>query len=148
MLPRVMVIEDDDTLRRVMHAQLAEDGYQTEPAPDVPAALEILERSPQNVVIGDLNLPGISGVDLLRRVHSDSPSPPVIVMTAFRTIQSAVEAMKPGAYDYVVKPIYAYELKTLVTRALGQHKSLQIQPRQDEKHGFNGIVGSSRSMLE
>ena len=74
-LPRVMVIEDDDTLRRVMHAQLAKDGYETESAPDVPAALRILERSPQNLVIADLNLPGISGVDLLKRVQQTVPIP-------------------------------------------------------------------------
>jgi two-component system, NtrC family, response regulator len=147
LIPRVMVIEDDDTLRRVMHAQLAKDGYEAASAPDVPAALKILERSPQNLVIADLNLPGISGVDLLKRVHSDCPDTTVIVMTAFGTIQSAVEAMKAGAYDYVVKPIYTYELKALVTRALGQHRPPQETPVvKEEKQGFEQMVGSSTSL--
>jgi len=143
-----MVIEDDDTLRRVMHAQLTKDGYEAASAGDVPAALKILERSPQDLVIADLNLPGSSGVDLLKRVQADLPRTTVIVMTAFGTIQSAVEAMKAGAYDYVVKPIYAYELKSLVCRALGHPKPPQSQPRQDQNQGFKWIVGSSTSLRE
>src|SRR5581483_710585 len=138
-------VEDDDTLRRVMHAQLAKDGYYAASAPDVPAALQILERVRQNLVIADLNLPGGSGVDLLRRIHSDFPGTTVIVMTAFGTIQSAVEAMKAGAYDYVVKPIYAYQLKALVNRALGHQDPVADAQGSPE---FQEIVGASSSLSE
>ena len=103
---RVLIVEDDDSLRQAMHAQLAKEGYLTASAVDASEAFKILEKSPHQLVITDLNLPGISGVELLKKIHADYPNTAVIVMTAFGTVQSAVEAMKAGAYDYIVKPIY------------------------------------------
>src|SRR5215831_7033710 len=123
--PRILVIEDDDALRRVMQAQLTKEGYETASAPDAQTALEILEKSPQHLLIADLNLPGISGVELLKRVRAEYAGTAVVVMTAFGTVQSAVEAMKAGAYDYIVKPIYPYELKALVSRVLEHHRLLE-----------------------
>jgi two-component system NtrC family response regulator len=148
---RVLIIEDDDALRRVMQAQLVKEGYETASALDGPSGLQILEKSPQHLLICDLNLPGMSGVDVLKRVHADFPGTAVIVMTAFGTVQSAVEAMKAGAYDYLVKPIYPYELKALVRRALEHHRLLEevqvLRSSLDEKYGFEQIIGSSTSLL-
>jgi two-component system NtrC family response regulator len=145
-------VEDDEALRRVMQAQLTKEGYETTTAHDTATALKILEKSPQHLVITDLNLPGVSGVELLKRVHTDYPDTDVIVMTAFGTVQSAVEAMKAGAYDYIVKPIYPYELKALVNRALEHHRLLEevqvLRSSLDEKFGFEQIVGASTSLLK
>jgi DNA-binding NtrC family response regulator len=129
--PKVLVVEDDDTLRRVMHAQLTKDGYETASASDAPAALRVLEHSRQHLVIADLNLPGMSGVELLKRIQSDYPGTIVILMTAFGTVQSAVEAMKAGACDYIVKPIYPSDLRALVIRTLARQKLFQ-EPRAVE----------------
>jgi two-component system, NtrC family, response regulator len=149
--PRVLVVEDDDSLRQVMQAQLAKEGYEALTAPDVPTALITLEKSLPQLVITDLNLPGLSGIDLLKRVRTDYPGLALIVMTAFGTVQSAVEAMKSGAYDYIVKPIHPYELKALVGRALDHHRLIEevqvLRSSLEEKYGFEQIIGSSRTLL-
>ena len=149
--PRVLVVEDDDNLRQVMQAQLAKEGYETSSAPDVPTAFRILEKSLPQLVITDLNLPGLSGIDLLKRIRLEYSGTALIVMTAFGTVQSAVEAMKSGAYDYIVKPIHPYELKALVGRALDHHRLIEevqvLRTSLDEKYGFEQIIGSSRTLL-
>jgi len=135
-----------------MHGQLRKEGYETASAPDASTGLAILEQSPQHLVIADLKLPDMSGVELLKRIHPDYPGTVVVVMTAFGTVQSAVEAMKAGAYDYMVKPIYPYDLKALVSRALEHHRLIEevqvLRTSLDEKYGFEQIVGSSTSLLE
>ena len=149
---KVLVVEDDESLRQAMHAQLANEGHETASAPDAQTAFKILEKGHYQLVITHLNLPGTSGVDLLRKVHADYPATPVIVMTAFGTVQSAVEAMKAGAYDYIVKPIYPYELRALVNRALDHHRTPEdvhvMRNPAEENGGFEQIVGSSSSLLE
>jgi len=149
--PKVLLVEDDDNLRQVMQAQLAKEGYETSSAHDVPTAFRILEKSAPQLVITDLNLPGLSGIDLLKRVRLEYPGTALIVMTAFGTVQSAVEAMKSGAYDYIVKPIHPYELKALVGRALDHHRLIEevqvLRTSLDEKYGFEQIIGSSRALL-
>src|SRR6266850_3019604 len=121
---RILIVEDDDNLRQVMQVQLEREGYETSSAVSAEAALTILEKSLQQLVITDLNLPGISGIELLKRTRMDHPDTAVIVMTAYGTVQTAVEAMKAGAYDYITKPIHPYELKALVKRSLEHHRLL------------------------
>src|SRR6516165_10704911 len=94
---KLLIVEDDENLRKVMHVQLERDGYGISSAPTAEDALAILEKSPQNLVIADLHLPGMSGIELLKKVRLDYPDTAVIVATAFGTIQTAVEAMKAGA---------------------------------------------------
>ena len=110
-----------------------------------------MEKNSPNLVITDLHLPGVSGIDLLKKVRLDYPETAVIVMTAYGTVQTAVEAMKAGAYDYLTKPIHPYELKTLVKRSLEHHRLLEevqvLRSCLDEKYGFEAIIGSSASLL-
>ena len=115
---RLLIVEDDEGLRQVLHIQLEHEGYETRSASSAEEALPILEKFPHQLVITDLNLPGASGIDLLKRVRLEYPETAVIVMTAFATVQTAVEAMKTGAYDYITKPIHPYELKALVKRSM------------------------------
>ena len=130
-----------------MHVQLEREGYETTSASTAEEAGVILEKHPQNLVITDLHLPGISGIELLKKLRLDYPETAVIVMTAFGTVQTAVEAMKAGAYDYLTKPIHPYELKTLVKRSLEHHRLLEevqvLRSCLDEKYGFEAIIGSS-----
>src|SRR3954454_6427292 len=95
---RILIVEDDDNLRQVMQIQLNRDGFQTTSVPDVAPAMDVLEHSPQDLLITDLNLPASSGIELLKRVRAEHPDTTVIVMTAFGTVETAVEAMKLGAY--------------------------------------------------
>jgi DNA-binding NtrC family response regulator len=148
---RVLIVEDDDSLRQVMHIQLSRDGYDTVSVPDVAEAISVLEKDPKDLVLTDLNLPGISGLDLLKKVHVDFPDTAVIVMTAFGTVETAVASMKSGAYDFIVKPIHPSELRILVGRALEHYQLreevLALRSCLDRKYGFEQIIGSSESLL-
>src|SRR5438105_5069077 len=119
---RILIVEDDDNLRQVMQIQLSRDGYHTTSVPDVGQAICVLEKTPQDLIITDLNLPDSSGIELLKKAHGEFPETAVIVMTAFGTIETAVEAMRSGAYDFIVKPIHPSELRILVGRALDHYQ--------------------------
>ena len=148
---KILIVEDDETLRNVMQLQLKKLGYEVTAVPDVERAMDILQRFPQDLIITDLNLPGISGIDLLKRIRSESVGSAVIVMTAYGTIQSAVEAMRYGAYDYITKPIEPYDLKALVSRALDHHRLIEevqvLRSCLDQKYGFENIIGSSGALM-
>src|SRR5439155_8148605 len=148
---KILIVEDDDTLRNVMQLQLKKLGYEAAAAPNAEQAIDILQKSPQNLIITDLNLPGISGLELLKRVRSGYPGTAAIVMTAYGTIQSAVEAMRSGAYDYITKPVEPYDLRALVSRALDHHRLIEevqvLRSCLDQKYGFENIIGSSGSLM-
>jgi DNA-binding NtrC family response regulator len=148
---KILIVEDDDSLLQIMQIQLRKEGYEVASAANAEQAIEILQSAPQDLIITDLHLPGISGIDLLKKVRAEDPGTLVILMTAFGTIQSAVEAMKSGAYDYLTKPIHPYELRALVGRAI-EHKRLieEVQVLRtclDQKYGFENIIGSSGSLM-
>src|SRR6476620_6001867 len=115
---RILIVEDDDSLRQVTHVQLEREGYEMSSALSAEQAIPILEQSLQQLLIVDLHLPGMSGLELLKLVRAEHPETAVIVTTAFGTVKTAVEAMKAGAYDYITKPIDSYELKSIVKRSL------------------------------
>src|SRR5262245_41724756 len=121
---RILIVEDDDGLRQATWAQLKREGYEAASVASAEEALPILEQSLQHLMLVDLQLPSMSGLELLKRTRVAYPETAVIVTTAFGTVKTAVEAMKAGAYDYVTKPIHPYELKTIVKRSL-DHQRLQ-----------------------
>jgi DNA-binding NtrC family response regulator len=151
-LERILIVEDDESLREVTQIQLEREGYEVNSALSAEQALPILEKASHQLILTDLNLPGMSGLQLLKRVRVDYPESAVIVMTAFGTVQTAVEAMKAGAYDYINKPVHPYELKSLVRRSLEHQSLLQevqtLRSALDRKYGFEEIVGSSPELLE
>ncbi len=147
----VLVVDDDESLRRVTQVQLEDEGYAVTTAANAAEALAILDRAPQDLVITDLKMPGMSGIDLLRRLHHEHPETAVILVTAFGSIESAVEAMKLGAYDYITKPVNADALRLVVGWAL-EHVRLREEVRAlrsslDQKYGFENIIGRSSSLL-
>ncbi len=149
--PRILVVDDDESLRRVTEVQLQEEGYDVATAASGEEALQLLEGGPYDLVISDLKMPGMSGVDLLREVRQRHPEVVVILLTAFGTVETAVEAMKLGAYDYVTKPVNPDALRLIVGRAL-DHVRLREEVRSlrrslDEKYGFENIIGRSPSLL-
>ena len=152
MTGRVLVVEDDESLRRVTQAQLEKCGYQTAAAADVPEALELLAAEPRHLVITDLNLPGMSGLDLLRKMRVEYPETTVVVVTAYGTIETAVEAMRAGAYDYITKPVHPDELRALVNRVLERHRLIEevrvLRSSLDQKYGFENIIGRSTALLQ
>jgi DNA-binding NtrC family response regulator len=114
---RVLIVDDERTLARSIKLFLEEQGHEAESANDGNLALKLLESFRPDIVFLDLRLPGLSGLELLKRIRAHDPSVATVVMTAYGTIQSAVEAMKLGSFDYVTKPVDLDELRLIVERA-------------------------------
>ncbi len=149
---RILVVEDDESLRRITQAQLQRWGYETCVAVDVAQALEFLRREPQDLVLSDLNLPDGSGMDVLKAVRDQYPETAVIIITAYGTIESAVDAIKCGAYDYITKPVHPEELKALVHRAFERHRLINevrtLRVAIDRKFGFENIIGCAPNLMQ
>jgi DNA-binding NtrC family response regulator len=144
----VLIVDDERTLARAMKAFLGEAGYDAETTPDAEQALVALDRLRPDVVFTDVRLPGMNGIDLLKRIREFDPTVAVIVMTAYGSIEQAVEAVKLGAFDYIKKPIDLEELKLMADRArenslLRQELSYYRRRAAGEDQAFAGIIGSS-----
>lgn len=151
----VLIVDDEHTLARSAKAFLADHGYEVEVASTGEKALELLERLQPDVVFADVRLPGMSGIDLLKRIREFDPVIPVIMLTAYGSIEGAVEAVKLGAFDYVKKPVDLEELKLLADRArenrLLKQELSYYRRRATRDVGFEGLVGESpaiRAVLE
>jgi two-component system, NtrC family, response regulator AtoC len=146
----VLIVDDERTLARAVKAFLAESGYEAEVAGDAEKALELVESLRPDVVFADVRLPGMSGIDLLRRIQAFDPAIPVIIMTAHGTIEGAVEAVKLGAFDYMKKPVDLEELKLLADRArktaLLKQELSYYRRRAANEVSFGGILGDSPAM--
>jgi two-component system, NtrC family, response regulator AtoC len=146
----VLIVDDERTLARAVKAFLAEAGYEAEVAGDAEQALELLPRLRPDVVFADVRLPGMSGIDLLRRIREFDPAIPVIIMTAHGTIEGAVEAVKLGAFDYMKKPVDLEELRLLADRArenaLLKQELSYYRRRAANEVPFAGILGNSPVM--
>ncbi len=148
---RILVVDDDESLRWVTQAQLQQSGYLADAAANGVEALDRIRDAQPDMVITDLMMPGMTGLELLKRIRADYPEVIVIVVTAFGTVETAVEAMKAGAYDYITKPVNMDELRLIVGRGL-EHLELRAEVRNlrsslDKKYGFENILGQSKSLL-
>jgi DNA-binding NtrC family response regulator len=145
---RVLVVEDDESLRRVIQAQLERGGYPTAVAVDASQALEVLGKQPIDVVLCDVNLPGTSGMELLKRVRPEYPATAVVMVTAYGTVETAVEAIKWGAYDYITKPVHPDELTALIGRVLERGRLIQevsvLRSTLACASGFKEMIGESQ----
>src|SRR6266513_106896 len=151
----VLIVDDEQTLARSAKAFLADHGYEAEVAASGEKALELLERLQPDVVFADVRLPGMSGIDLLKRIREFDPVLPVIMLTAYGSIEGAVEAVKLGAFDYVKKPVDLEELTLLADRArenrLLKQELSYYRRRATRDVGFATMVGESpavRAVLE
>ena len=148
---RILVVDDDESLRWVTQAQLQQSGYEASAAASGREALDRVREDPPDLVITDLMMPGMSGLDLLKRIRAEYPEVIVIMVTAFGAVDTAVEAMKAGAYDYITKPVNVDELRIVVDRGL-EHLGLREEIRNlrvslDRKYGFESILGRSKPLL-
>ncbi len=120
-MAHVLIVDDEMNIRRVLAAMLTRDGHEVTTAADGEQALAVLQRAPVHVVVSDLVMPRLGGMDLLRRVAADYPDVPVILITAHGTVDSAVAALKAGAFDYVTKPFEQEDLRRVVAKAVRAH---------------------------
>ena len=146
----VLIVDDERTLARAVKTFLSEAGYEAEVAGDAEKALELVESLRPDVVFADVRLPGMSGIELLKKIREFDPAIPVIIMTAHGTIEGAVEAVKLGAFDYMKKPVDLEELKLLADRArenvLLKQELSYYRRRAAHQESFAGILGSSPAM--
>ncbi|HEX9289515.1 MAG TPA: sigma-54 dependent transcriptional regulator [Anaeromyxobacteraceae bacterium] len=149
--PQVMVIDDLESARQMVKRALSRS-YDVYDFGSVADALPALDRAEFDCVVTDLRMPGIDGLEGLRRFHQKIPELPVIIVTAFATVETAVEAMKVGAFDYLKKPFEPEELELIVARAV-EHMSLRRENQQLRSalggtFSVNGIVGRSSALRE
>ena len=149
-MARILLIDDDASLREVLAYTLGEQGYDVETAADGSAGLALLEGAVPDVVITDLKMPGTGGLEVLRRAHEIDPSLPVIVLTAFGSIEDAVAAMRDGAHDYITKPYNRDELRLTVEKALEKRRLVQenrtLRERLGDQRRHLPIVHASPAM--
>jgi len=144
----LLVVDDEPRIRRVLQLALSDLGYRVLLAEDADAAQRQLAAGDVDLALVDLQLPGRSGLDLLAELRTGRPELPVILMTAFGTVESAVQAMKLGAFDYVLKPFSVDEIHTLTQRALGLRRAERelAYLREAEATSFEGIVAAAPAM--
>ncbi|RLC26619.1 MAG: sigma-54-dependent Fis family transcriptional regulator [Deltaproteobacteria bacterium] len=148
----ILIVDDEKNYRVVLEALLAPEGYEIITAGRAAEALRIIRDSDLDLVITDMKMPGMSGMDLLDECRKIKPDVPVIMMTAYGTIEMAVEAMKKQAYDYITKPFNNEELKLIVKKALERFRLARENRRLSEalsdRYRYGNIIGKSRPMRE
>ncbi|OGV45556.1 MAG: transcriptional regulator [Lentisphaerae bacterium GWF2_44_16] len=147
--PEILIVDDERNTREVLVRLLRMD-YELTLAEDGQIALNILKRNNYDLVITDLRMPGADGMEVLKAVLSKEPSPPCIVITAYGSIESAVSAMKAGAFDFVTKPVNFDRLEILIKRALEskflKEENRELRKRLDNRFGVENIIGKSSAM--
>ena len=147
---RVLVVDDDTSMCDMLVSDLGELGFEVKAHTAAPAALEALVASEFDAVVADLNMPGMSGLELCERIVASRPDVPVIVITAFGSIQTAIAAIRSGAYDFVTKPLEVDALGLALERAI-QHRRLSDEVRRlrqavEEGRRFGALLGNSPAM--
>jgi DNA-binding NtrC family response regulator len=149
-MPDILLVEDKESLRRVLRLTLERAGYSVTEAADARAAIAEITRVPHKIVLTDLRMPDGSGIDVLRAAKTADSEVPVIVMTAYGSIDEAVQAMKDGAHDFLQKPVDSNHLLLLVERALEQSRlrteNILLREEWSKHYGFPRIIGESESI--
>ena len=148
----LLIIDDEKGLLEVLNVVFRKEGYEVKTATSGAEGLDILNSKSIDLVITDIRMPHISGMEVLRYVKENHPEIPVIVITAYGSIAQAVEALKAGALDYIVKPFDVEELKILVARGLErkhlEQENILLKKDLKEKYKFENMIGKSRLMQE
>jgi DNA-binding NtrC family response regulator len=148
--PSILVVEDEPKLRRLLELQLAEEGLPARTADTAEAGLKLLNQEAFDLVVTDFKLPGMSGLEFLHAIKRVNANLPVIVMTAYGTVETAVEAMKAGASDYVLKPFSLEELvlvirKELASRAI-RDENRALREALGRRYEYKNVVATSEKM--
>ena len=147
---QILVVDDEVGMVTLLRNYLTREGYAVTTAPSAEVALQVLEEHDMDVVLTDLRMPGIGGMELVREIHTSRPETQVLLMTAFGSIDVAVEAVKAGAYHFVTKPVKLPEVGALVHKALTE-RALRLENRHlrqavEERYTFGDLLGKSALM--
>jgi DNA-binding NtrC family response regulator len=146
----ILVVEDEAKLRRLVELQLTDEGFQVQSAPDAEAALQLLRKERFDLLLTDFKLPGMNGLEFLAEAKRIDAQMPVVIMTAFGSVESAVDAMKAGASDYVLKPFSLAELVLIVRKELDANRlreeNRSLREALGRRYEYANIVAQSDKM--
>jgi len=149
---RILVVDDEEQMRGLLVKVLERKGYQVSVCGNGADALDFLEREPADLVVTDVRMPGLSGMEALRAIKELNPEIVVIIMTAFGSIDQAVQAVKEGAYDYINKPFKIDEMLLTIEKALEErrlrHEVSALRQELRTRYHFENLIGKSRAMQE
>ncbi|RJQ38950.1 MAG: sigma-54-dependent Fis family transcriptional regulator [Nitrospiraceae bacterium] len=147
MANRLLIVEDEETLCESLGRVFLREGYEVDTAMSAESAIKLLEAASYDLIITDIILPGINGIELLKKCREQNPEQIVIIITAFASLETAVEALRAGAYDYVIKPIIHEEIKRVIRNALRERtlriENLLLKKQIEERYDFEKIIGQS-----
>ncbi len=151
-MSRILVVDDEESMRQLLEIALGKVGHRVTTAASGNRALKLIETDSFDLVISDIKMPDMSGVEVLRYIKQAEPSVPVIMITAYASAETAVEALRLGAYDYLTKPFKMDELKSNVENALEKRRLkeevVHLKRELQHKHGLDNMLGVSSAMLE
>jgi DNA-binding NtrC family response regulator len=151
-MEKILIIDDEKSVLDMLNVVFKKEGYRVKKSLSAQKALELIDEEDFDLILSDIRLPQISGMELLRKIKEKKPGIPVIMITAYGTIKQAVEAFKAGAIDYVVKPFDVDELKIIVSQGLEKIKlkeeNILLKKELKEKYSFKNMVGKSKKMKE
>ncbi len=147
----ILIVDDEESVRDSLHNWFIEDGYHVESAENAKEALSILETKNFDIILADIKMPGMDGLEMHRRIKSLNNEAIVIVMTAFASVETAVQALKDGAYDYITKPFDPDELSHLIRNATSQitlkAENEALKNKVISLENIEDIIGNSKSMI-
>jgi DNA-binding NtrC family response regulator len=148
----ILVVEDDRAQREALQEILQQEGYDLETVPDGETGLKRLQEQGFDLVLTDMSLPGVGGLDILKFLVHHQPHCLCIIVTGYATVKNSVDAMRLGAYDYLPKPVDPQELRLVVQRALEhqrlQQENLQLKKQLFKRFGFTNIIGTSEPIAQ
>ncbi|HVP06363.1 MAG TPA: sigma-54 dependent transcriptional regulator [Candidatus Acidoferrum sp.] len=152
MSPRILVIDDEDSMCNFMEIMLSKQGYRVDTANSGKAGVVLLKENNYDLVIADLNMPEMSGIDVLKTVKSFKKEQELIVMTAYASVDSAIEAMKQGAADYITKPFKVDEIKLVIEKTINRKKLVEensaLKRQLQTDNSFDKFIGNSEAIVK
>jgi two-component system, NtrC family, response regulator AtoC len=148
----ILVVDDEEVVRNSLVDWLQEDGYQAEAAENGPRALEMIREKPWDVAMVDLKMPKMDGLEVMKRAKQINPQMQVVIITAYATVHTAVQAMKTGAYDYLIKPCEPEEISMLIKRLIESQELIRevshLRKELAKQYHFHDLISKSPKMLE
>nr|HPH43446.1 response regulator [Candidatus Aminicenantes bacterium] len=144
----ILIVDDERSILELLSVILKKEGYAVLVNPGTPSIYEDIEQKEFDLVISDIKMPQVDGMEVLRRVKAEKPTVPVIMITAYASVKQAVEALRLGAMDYIMKPFDIEEIKVLVANGLEHRRLVEenkiLKQALREETGFENMIGKSR----
>jgi len=151
-MEKILIIDDEKSILDLLSVVFKKEGYRVRATLSAKKALELLNKEEFGLILTDIKLPEMSGFEILKRVRESKPDIAVVMITAYGNVKQAVEALKAGAFDYVVKPFDVDELKIIVAKALEkkrlQEENILLRKELKEKHSFETVIGKSKKIKQ